>query len=51
VHELVEKMGGIMVVQLDKGVTTTNMNIIRRGSSAGGKGGGGSCGCKGKSGN
>jgi len=40
-----------MVVQLDKGVTTTNMNIIRRGSSAGGKGGGGSGGCKGKSGN
>lgn len=27
VHELFEKMGGVMVVQLDKGVTTTTMNI------------------------
>ncbi len=27
VHELFEKMGGVMVVQLDKDVTTTTMNI------------------------
>ena len=27
VHELFEKMGGVMVVQLDKGITTTTMNI------------------------
>ena len=27
VHELFEKMGGVMIVQLDKGVTTTTMNI------------------------
>jgi len=32
VHELFEKMGGVMLIQQDKGITTTTMNINMPGS-------------------